>query len=324
VVSDTVLVKTSLVKAAYADKDYAASLSEFGKPRQLTRSGGWILERSIPGSSSKDAMGCYPLFSCEDWTGLREDLEGIGGDDVIALSLVADPFGDYTAPYLKECFNAKVIPFKEHFVIDLTSSMNDYVSSHHRRYARKGLRELQIERSSTPAGWAGDWGRLYGHLIARHGIRGISAFSPSAFARQLCVPGVHAFRASYQSSVVGMVLWYVRDEVAYYHLGAYDPVGYQMRASFPLFWTAIEYFAGDGLQWLNLGAGAGLSDGDQDGLSHFKRGWATGTRTAYFCGHIFDHGRYGELVHSKNPGPTEYFPAYRKGEFSSSADQSRG
>ncbi len=268
-------------------------------------------------------MGCYPLFSCEDWTGLKEDLQGIGRDDVIALSLVTDPFGEYTASYLKECFNAKVMPFKEHFVIDLTCSMNDYVSSHHRRYARKGLRELQIERSSTPAEWASDWGRLYGHLIARHGIRGISAFSPSAFAGQLCVPGVHAFRASYHSSVVAMVLWYVRDEVAYYHLGAYDPVGYQMRASFPLFWTAIEYFAGAELRWVNLGAGAGLSGGDQDGLSHFKRGWATGMRTAYFCGHIFDYGRYSEIVQSKNLGQTEYFPAYRKGEFSLSVDQSR-
>lgn len=322
--SHTALAADSVSKAAYAHREYAASLAEFGKPRRLALSGGWILERSIPNSSLKDAMGCYPLFSCENWTGLRKDLEGGGMDGVIALSLVADPFGDYTASYLKECFNAKVIPFKEHFVIDLTCSMNDYISDHHRRYARKGLRELQIERSATPADWAGDWGGLYGHLIARHRITGISAFSSSAFAGQLRVPGIQAFRASYQSTVIGMVLWYVCEDVAYYHLGAYNSMGYQMRASFPLFWSAIEHFAESGLRWVNLGAGAGIRAEDKDGLSSFKRGWATGTRTVYFCGHIFDHARYSDIVNSTKIGATDYFPAYRAGEFSTPVDQSRG
>jgi hypothetical protein len=315
-VSDAILAPTRSTPVAYAHGDYADSLSEFGKPRQLLRSGGWILERDIPNSSLKDAMGCYPLFSCSDWAGLRDDLEGYRGDNIIALSLVADPFGAYTASYLKECFNAKVIQFKEHFVTDLTRSMNSYVSAHHRRYARKGLRELQIEQSIGPDDWIDDWVRLYGHLISRHRIRGISAFSPAAFARQLCVPGVQAFRALHQSEVIGMVLWYVREDVAYYHLGAYDPTGYRMRASFPLFWLAMERFAEAGLRWVNLGAGAGLNADHVDGLTSFKRGWATDTRPVYFCGHVFDHARYDDLVQSRGISETTYFPAYRQGEFS--------
>ena len=53
-----------------------------------------------------------------------------------------------------------------------------------------------------------------------------------------------------------------------------------------------------------------------DGLSRFKEGWSSDTRTAYFCGHIFDRDRYAELTSDINISETDYFPAYRKGEFS--------
>ena len=41
----------------YLHPGYARSLAEFGTPRELERSGGWLLERAIPGSSYFDAMG---------------------------------------------------------------------------------------------------------------------------------------------------------------------------------------------------------------------------------------------------------------------------
>ena len=46
-------------------------------------------------------MGCYPLFACQDWSQLSADLENIE-DDLIALSLVTDPFGEYTPAYLQQ------------------------------------------------------------------------------------------------------------------------------------------------------------------------------------------------------------------------------
>lgn len=300
--------------AAYAHADYAGALAEFGTPRPLPRSGGWILERGITATTLKDAMGCYPIFSCLDWSSLRDDLDALTGE-LVALSLVADPFGDFTPGYLRECFNAKASPFKEHFVVDLSRSMSTSIASHHRRYAKKGLRELVIERTTEPTIWTPEWVDLYGHLIARHGITGISAFSPRCLAKQLAVPGVHAFRASQNSTVVGMVLWYVRGNIGYYHLGAYSPLGYELRASFPLFWSAIEYFADSGLHWLNLGAGAGASNDGQDGLTSFKRGWSSGTKTAYLCGHIFDQHTYNKLLTCLPMKGTNYFPAYRLGEF---------
>jgi hypothetical protein len=83
--------------------------------------------------------------------------------------------------------------------------------------------------------------------------------------------------------------------------------------SYALYWFAIEYF-GDKVRWLDLGAGPGVKGKGKDGLSQFKRGWSTETRTAFFCGRIFDRARYSEIVRAKGVSTTDYFPAYRKNE----------
>jgi hypothetical protein len=111
-----------------------------------------------------------------------------------------------------------------------------------------------------------------------------------------------------------MILWYVHGEVGYYHLAAYNAAGYRIGASFALFARSIEFFASR-LRWLNLGAGAGVRPSSEDSLARFKSGWATGTRTAYFCGRIFDPSRYDELAARGNRSGGNYFPIYRKGEF---------
>ncbi len=66
---------------------------------------------------------------------------------------------------------------------------------------------------------------------------------------------------------------------------------------------------------LDLGASPGVSRDTSDGLTRFKQGWATGTRMAYFCGRIFDRDKYAWIVGAKSARDTDYFPAYRKGEF---------
>jgi hypothetical protein len=123
-------------------------------------------------------------------------------------------------------------------------------------------------------------------------------------------------RATHKETTVGITLWYVQGDVGYYHLGAVSEAGYELRASFALFRFAIEYFATIGLRWLDLGAGAGIKSNDIDGLTRFKRGWSTGTRTAYFCGRIFDRTRYLEIAKASPAFATGYFPIYRSGEFS--------
>jgi hypothetical protein len=142
----------------YLHPRYADSLSEFGTPRELPRCQGWILERLIPGTPDRDAMGYYPLFARQDWSKLHLDLNEMETGELVSLSLVADPF---------------------------------------------------------------------------------RAFSTAAFASQLEIPGLVALRARSAGVTIGMHLWYVHREVAYSHLAAFSPVGYDLMASYALYWSAI-------------------------------------------------------------------------------------
>ncbi len=298
----------------YLNPLYAESLAEFGTPRELPHSGGWVLTRKIPGSAYCDAMGCYPIFSCRDWTGLEADLDELR-PEFVSLAMVADPFGNHDRRLLRRCFPDVVLRYKDHFVVDLSAPLHRTVSVHHRRNAEKALKSLEVRTCPTPMKMASTWQALYATLVKRHEIRGIAAFSEASLGAQLSVPGLTAFEAVHAGRTVGMLLWYTSGSVAYYHLGAHNEVGYSHLASFGLFWHAVEHFAGQGLRWLDLGAGAGVAE-TNGGLTRFKRGWSTGTRPALFCGRIFEHSAYRTIARrTGNAETTDYFPAYRKGEF---------
>ena len=304
-------VRVSPADSGYANPGYAESLSEFGSPRALPECGGHVLERRIPGTSYRDAMGPYPLFTCRDWSRLDKDLENLK-KDLVSLSVVTDPFGDYGEDYLHRCFDV-VRPFKEHFVTDLSVPVEETVSKHHRYYSRKASERVRVEECEEPLRFLDEWTKLYANLIERHGLAGIQAFSRESFARQLTVPGITVFRAIVGGETVGMHLWYVSGEVAYSHLAASSERGYEFMSAYALYWFAMEHFAGK-VRWLDVGSGAGLT-GDTGGLARFKKGWSTGTRPAYFCGRVFDGERYAELAQSYTVRDTSYFPAYRAGEF---------
>jgi lipid II:glycine glycyltransferase (peptidoglycan interpeptide bridge formation enzyme) len=109
----------------------------------------------------------------------------------------------------------------------------------------------------------------------------------------------------------------MQGEIAYYHLGAFSEVGYEERAAFALFWSAIHHFRDLGLKWLHLGGreGAQKSEEETAGLSAFKSGWSTGVLPAYFCGRIFMRKSYEQITNAFNASQSTYFPAYRTGEF---------
>lgn len=304
--------------AGYLHPDYAASLAEFGSPRLLPRSRGWILERTIPGTERHDAMGCYPLFACLDWSQLAADLEELTG--VVSLALVTDPFADCEPSTLAACFD-HMAPFKQHYVSDLTQPPETFVSKHHRYYARRALRSVSVGITTRPSELLDDWVRLYSALVQRHGLRGIKAFSRNAFARQMAVPGAVLLHAELRGRIVAAHLWYVSGDVAYSHLAAADDAGYQVMAPYALYWTALRYLAGT-VRWLALGAGAGREHADANGLGDFKRGWSTSTRTAYFAGRVFDRAAYSRIAPAPPVGGA-YFPAYRAGEFCA-AESTRG
>lgn len=294
----------------YLHPGYAASLAEFGTPRALPRSGGWILERRVPGSDRFDAMGTYPILACDDWAGLADDLDELDG--LVSLTVVTDPFGDYDVAHLRRCFPDLCVPFKEHFVFDLTSAPLTHVSRHHRKEARQALRKLTMQEHPDPPAFLDEWMRLHAHLIARHHICGIRAFSREAFAQQLLLPGAKVTTASYEGRTVGAIIWLIHDHVAYGHVQGVDELGRRLGANYALYWFALEHFT-QYADWINVAGVPGAIDAGA-GLAQFKRGWTQDTRTAYICGRVFDREAYARLVRAAGTEASRYFPAYRAGE----------
>jgi len=298
----------------YGDPLYAASLSAVGEPVRLPRAGGFYLRRAIPGSGLLDGMSPYPQMACDDWAALPTDLAEMRGE-LVSFSAVTDPFGGWNEAILREAFPDRLLLFKEHFFVDLETPLPRIVSEHHRRAARKALASLEVEELANPPAWHETWCRLYDTLIARHGITGIPAFSAEAFTVQLRIPGLRAFAARLDGTVVGMVLWLQRGAVRYYHLGAYAAEGYDHRASYGIFHESLRRFQEEGVRWVSLGSGAGLRADTTDGLSRFKRGWASGVRPVWFGGRILDPVGYAALTGAAGAAAAPYFPAYRAGEF---------
>jgi hypothetical protein len=300
------------VSAGYGHPGYARSLREFGTPRALPRSGGFLLERPIQGSDRRDALGPYPLFACLDWRALAADLDE-ACRELVSVALVPDPFGAHDPALLERTFDV-VRPFKEHFVYDLSLPSPRVLTKHHRYYVKQARREITVEACADPPAFLDEWVTLYTSLVERHGLRGIKAFSREAFREQLAVPGIVVLRAARQDRTVGAHLWYVSGPVAYSHLMAQDTAGYEAGASYALYAAAVEHFASR-VAWLDLGAGAGVSAATE-GLTQFKRGFATGTTPAFFCGRIGDRDAYEDLATQAGSSSGEpYFPAYRRADF---------
>jgi hypothetical protein len=303
----------------YRHRQYAESFAEVGTPRELPRCGGWLIERSIAGSSSRDAMGCYPLFDCRNWRELPFDLADLS-ESLVSILLVTNPFGAVDESDLRRWFDV-VIPYKQHYVTDLEQPA--LAGRMHRRNVRRARRSVEVTVCPDPGARLDEWCALYGELVVRHGITGLRTFSRVSFEKQLAVPGLVMFRAAVDDETVGLHLWYLDDRVAYGHLGATSARGYEVMASYALYGYAIRHFR-TRARWLDLGGVAGLSEGDSaDGLRQFKAGWATGTRQSFLCGRILQPGPYASLAAERGAGATAYFPAYRDGEFSSAHGRAR-
>jgi hypothetical protein len=299
--------------SGYQHGDYAGSFADIATPRRLERCGGWLLERPTPGLPLRDAMGCYPLFACMDWAGLRGDLDALAGG-IVSLALVADPFGPREVAQLAECFD-EVTEFKPHFVVDLEDAASLALPRKHRRNVERSLDRVQLETCADPIAFLDEWEALYRGLEQRHGIEGVRSFSRECLRLQMLVPGLVMFRAVVDGATVGLHQWMVHGGVAYGHLGATSAAGYAEHASYALYWHAREYFRGR-LRWLDLGATPGTEADPDHGLARFKRGWATGTRPAWLCTRVFDRGQYDALRAATSvPAQTRYFPAYRSGDF---------
>jgi hypothetical protein len=146
-----------MLRCGYLSPEYVASQAECGQPLTLPRSGGWLLERRIPGSEAVDAMGPYPIFCCSDWSALGDDLAGLG-DRLVSLVLVTDPFGPDDPTALAGAFNHGLAHYKDHHVIDLDVPLDRSARPHHRRsrrHVRRRGRPDAIQARLVAAGPAG-------------------------------------------------------------------------------------------------------------------------------------------------------------------------
>jgi Acetyltransferase (GNAT) domain len=297
----------------YANPKYALSLQGFGEPRALPHCGGWILERPIPGTSYKDGMGCYPLFSCRDWFKLNEDLKELESE-LVSLVLVTDPFAAADHAYLERCFQI-VRPFKRHLIADLSQDFEHFVNKHHRYYARASLRDLQVEISDEPVRYVNEWIELYANLVKRHSISGIRAFSEDSFRAQMQTPGMILVVGRLGGEIIGAHMIAIQGDVAYSHLAAFSDAAHRHSASYGIYWMALKYLTEHKIRFFDLGAAAGIDGNAQDGLAKFKAGWSNDSRTVYLCGAVLERHKYNAICQEKNIGSTDYFPAYRRGEF---------
>jgi hypothetical protein len=302
---------SSAHKTGYLHSLYAASFSAYGIPQSLNHSGSWIVKRNTPVLDASDAMGCYPLFCCADWWGLGEDLQQLQ-KEVVSIALVADPFGNYTPELLESLFEV-VWPYKQHFVADLWQPLDQFTSPRHRKLGRKALQKISVEVCPNPLAHLDEWVWLYGQLIEKRGIRGMRCFSRDAFAKQLSVPGLVMFRATEHKNPLSLDLWYIQGDVAQGHLAGTSPRGYELQVSYGVKLTILQYFTGK-VRWVNLGGVPGVSTESNNGLASFKHGWSSETRTAYFCGKVFNPAAYQELARATRSENAEFFPAYRAGE----------
>ncbi len=291
----------------YRSFEFAASNAHEGRCVELRSSGSWLIERSVPGSPDLlDAVNCYPLLVCADWSALGGDLEALTG--VVSVTAVTDPMLHAPEEVLRAAFPDLLRPYKQHLVVDLVSYDDRQPSAHHRRNVARGRRECTVARVE-PSRAGDEWVALYAQLVARHEVSGRADLPDASLRAQLLAPGAMVWRADVDGQLAGMIVWMRTGSHAYYHLGAYTPIGYSSRAAFALFDAALRDLAESATHAV-LGAGAGVdAGGEDDGLVRFKRGWGTSERVAYLGGRVVNRTAYDRLSGAHAAGP--YFPSYR-------------
>lgn len=300
----------------YKNPKYCLSFTEIGDPIRLQESGGWIIRRRIPDLNCFDAMGPYPFFYCEDWDRLELDIKRLKEEkEMVSFYIVPEPFGDYDSNKLKKIFKDTFIQYKKYYVMKLDDPIDKIISKHHKKYIRKSLAKIEIERVNNPLEYLDDWIVLYNNLKMKHNISNFTSFSKNSFKKQLSIPGTTVFRAFFNNDTIGMLICFEMENVVHFHLSASNELGYKYYASYGIHYYACNYYESQGKKQLFFGGGAGISTSDGGGLNFFKKGWSNKLINGYFCGVIIDKNSYNKIMKIKNIKKTKYFPAYREGEF---------
>ncbi len=287
----------------YGRRLYAEGLAEGERGRTLAFAGGHVLVRDVPGTDLVDVAGPYPLLGLDPAQDLTAALAALKRAGAVSLIAVLDPLHQPSAALLQRaCDVAR--PFKTHFLAEPVAAARP--SRNHRDKIRRALRHCRVEELSLRQHLA-DWERLGATLAERHGIGGHAGVPASHIAALAEDPACTLLAArDGEGRMLAMSLWLSDGETAYNHLVVSAPEGYEVRASYALYASALERFAG--CRAIDFGGVPGREDDPDSGLARFKRGFSNTTRSAWLVGAILDPARYAELSRGLQ---TDYFPAYR-------------
>lgn len=294
----------------YASSAYAAALEHIGQALSI-RPGLHLLERAIPGTENQtDLLGPYPLLdggalddSCLD------DQLPVGP---VSLTAVLDPLSAPEEARVVKLFPDFRKPFKEHSLVDLGEDLGQQRRPQHRRKVRRAHEAVEIVRATPTEEQSEAWVTLYAGLREQHGFHGsLANYSTKSLRAQLHLPGARLYLAHLDGSAVAGSLWFDSDRQTWYHLGASSKEGLAVGASFALFDVALRDAAEVGLEWANLGGGAGLANDAADGLARFKRGWTPHLGWSQVVGRVLDRGAFDELCEARGPCAPGTFPPYR-------------
>jgi hypothetical protein len=290
----------------YKSTAYRQALSGLGRAVAFGSGHGFLIARPIAATGFEDLIGPYPFLSTDEWPAVLDALGAFSGP-FVALSFVADPFCPLALNDFRARFDvARVL--NEQYIVDLREAQSP--SRHHRKKLRSARSGLTMALRAPEAEDAAKFEGLYATLVGRKLIRDFRAFDGEALRAQVQVPGAMIVEARIDDALAGMDLYYLDGDHAHAHLSAYSEVGYAQSVSYPMMAYAIAELAAYAKK-LNLGGAPSMGG---DGIRHFKSGWTTTTRPSFLCGRVLDRVAYRSLVGGPLD-PSEYFPAYRLGEF---------
>jgi hypothetical protein len=291
----------------YSTTEFGSSLPHIGEPIYVPEWGTTVLRRDC-GMGNYDAAGTYPIVVFKPECDLHGGIKRLARSGLVSVVLVVDDVLRPELASLQRAFDF-VRPFKLHYLHDRSNSS---VYSHRHFYkARRAAKAFRVERFAL-AERLDEWINLYQCLVVRHGLEGTMHAFPRAHHEALArLPGAVAVGAFGGEYLVSCHVWVCRDGYAMSHLSASSEEGYAFRAAYAVNAASIELL--DECRMLNFGGAAGIVNNLDDGLVHFKRGFANTTAPAYLCGKVLAASAYAEL--SRQAGvltDATYFPAYRR------------
>ncbi|MEM4380264.1 MAG: GNAT family N-acetyltransferase [Thermoplasmatales archaeon] len=293
----------------YHTFEYASCFKEYSDPVYLERSRVFCLKLTNPYTPFFDLSYCYPFLPIKSLNGLIEDLKNVHG--------AYQCFYGVLSPWIQIVEEKEIAEFelffqyKDHFFTDLNQELWSTLPNTHKRLIKKSEKKVSVNLA-YPNNVLDDWVQLYKNLIRRHQITGLTAFSDQTLRSFLLIPGAFVYAAYLDNQICGIAIFYPHDHLVYYHLAAYSDQGYQVSASYAIFWKAIRDFKQLGFRALHLGGVPGVY-ASESGLQRFKKGWATGCVRSFFCGKVLNKEQF-ELTRqmSGSASVTDYFPPYRK------------